>query len=35
MAKAIRDGTLAAVIDHENQIVITKEANDLYGTKAP
>ncbi|CAD8045180.1 unnamed protein product [Paramecium primaurelia] len=35
VAKAIRDGTLAAVIDHENQIVITKETNDLYGTKAP
>ncbi|KAM3138883.1 hypothetical protein pb186bvf_009086 [Paramecium bursaria] len=35
VAKAIRDGTISAIIDHENGIMISQEKNDIYGTTEP
>jgi len=35
VAKAIRDGTLNAEIDHENKFIIMKEKKDLYSSNEP
>ncbi|KAH9514326.1 26S proteasome non-ATPase regulatory subunit 3 [Bulinus truncatus] len=35
VAKAIRDGVIEAIIDHENGYVQSKETGDIYSTKEP
>ncbi|KAK0058684.1 26S proteasome non-ATPase regulatory subunit 3 [Biomphalaria pfeifferi] len=35
VAKAIRDGVIEAIIDHENGYVQSKETGDVYSTKEP
>ena len=35
VAKAIRDGVIEAVLDHEGRFMQSKESIDLYSTKEP
>ena len=35
VAKAIRDGGIDAAIDHEKQLMYSKETADIYSTQEP
>ena len=35
VAKTIRDGSFSAVLDHENQVLVSRGTSDVYITKEP